>query len=280
LLDYPAEPVAIPLGETLLPGYLFRPDDSGEPRPTLIYHGGYDSVLEEAYFAAAAGAVRRGYNCLAFDGPGQGAVLRDQHLPFRPDWETVVSATVDFALKRREVDSERLALMGTSFGGFLTARAAAFEHRLAAVILHDAIFDASNAWRMLPPEVINAARSGRDDDVASALADPMAASTNLRWFICNGMWAFGADSPAALLRTTGYTLDGAAGQIACPVLVLEAENDAAFRGEAQRVASSLTSPHDHILLTDAEGAGEHCHEGAILAFHARAFDWLDTILAR
>jgi hypothetical protein len=53
--------VAIPFEGTLLPGYLFRPDDSGEPRPTLIYHGGYDSVLEEAYFAAAAGAVRRGY---------------------------------------------------------------------------------------------------------------------------------------------------------------------------------------------------------------------------
>jgi hypothetical protein len=50
------------------------------------------------------------------------------------------------------VDSERLALMGTSFGGFLAARAAAFEHRLAAVILHDAIFDASaSGWRILPP---------------------------------------------------------------------------------------------------------------------------------
>jgi alpha-beta hydrolase superfamily lysophospholipase len=117
--------VAIPFEGTLLPGYLFRPDTSGEPRPTLIYHGGYDSVLEEAYFAAAAGAVRRGYNCLAFDGPGQGAVLRDQHLSFRADWETVVSAAADYALKRPEVDSGRLALMGTSFGGYLAARAAA-----------------------------------------------------------------------------------------------------------------------------------------------------------
>src|SRR5262249_5178940 len=69
LLDHPAEQVAIPFEGRVLPGYLFRPDDSGEPRPTVIYHGGYDSVLEEAYFAAAAGAVRRGYNCLAFDGP-------------------------------------------------------------------------------------------------------------------------------------------------------------------------------------------------------------------
>lgn len=235
--------------------------------------------MEEAYFAAAADAVRRGYNCLAFDGPGQGAMLRDQHLTFRPDWETVVSAAVDYALKRPEVDSGRLALMGTSFGGFLAARAAAFEHRLAAAILHDAIFDASaSGWRILPPTVLEAAKQGQDSVVAGALAGPMAASTGLRWFIRNGMWAFGADSPAALIRTSGYTLDGIAGQIACPTLVLEAENDATFRGEASRVAQALTCPHQHIVLTDAEGAGEHCHEGAMLAFHQHAFDWLDTVL--
>jgi pimeloyl-ACP methyl ester carboxylesterase len=281
LLDYPAEPVAIPFEGTVLPGYLFRPDNSGEPRPTLIYHGGYDSVLEEAYFAAAAGAVRRGYNCLAFDGPGQGAVLRDQQLTFRPDWERVVSAAADYALKRPEVDSGRLALMGTSFGGYLAARAAAFEHRLAAVILHDAIFDAfASGGRILPPGVLDAALNGQDDVVADALAGPMAANTSLRWFIRNGMWAFGAGTPAALIRTSGYTLDGVAGQIACPTLVLEAENDAMFRGEAQRVAQALTCPHEHIVLTDAEGAGEHCHEGAMLAFHQHAFDWLDTVLAR
>jgi alpha-beta hydrolase superfamily lysophospholipase len=223
--------------------------------------------------------VRRGYNCLAFDGPGQGALLRDQHLTFRADWETVVSAAADYALKRPEVDSERLALMGTSFGGFLAARAAAFEHRLAAVILHDAIFDASaSGWRILPQGVREAAMQGRESVVADALAGPMAASTGLRWFIRNGMWAFGADSPAALIRTSGYTLDGVAGQIACPTLALEAENDATFRGEAQRVAQALTCPHEHIVLTDAEGAGEHCHEGAMLAFHQHAFDWLDAVL--
>ena len=281
LLDHPAEQVAIPFEGRVLPGYLFRPDDSGEPRPTVIYHGGYDSVLEEAYFAAAAGAVRRGYNCLAFDGPGQGAVLRDQHLTFRPDWECVVSAAADYALKRPEVDSGRLALMGTSFGGYLAARAAAFEHRLAAVILHDAIFDASaSARRILPPTVLEAAQHGQDSVVAGALAGPMAANTGLRWFIRNDMWAFGADSPAALIRTSGYTLDGVAGQIACPTLVLEAENDATFRGEASRVVQALTCPHQHIVLTDAEGAGEHCHEGAMLAFHQHAFDWLDAVLAR
>ena len=73
---------------------------------------------------------------------------------------------------------------------------------------------------------------------------------------------------------------GIAGRIRCPTLVLEAENDATFRGEARQLIKELTCPYDHVLLTDAEGAGEHCHEGAMLAFHQRAFDWIDDVLRR
>ena len=38
-----------------------------DPSGALIYLNSYDSVLEEAYFAAGAAANRRGYNRLAFD---------------------------------------------------------------------------------------------------------------------------------------------------------------------------------------------------------------------
>jgi alpha-beta hydrolase superfamily lysophospholipase len=38
----------------------------------VIYNSGYDSTLEESYFAIAAAALARGYNVLAFDGPGAG----------------------------------------------------------------------------------------------------------------------------------------------------------------------------------------------------------------
>lgn len=67
------ELVEIPYEGTTLPGYFYKVDDSGKPRPTLIFHGGYDSSLEELYYFGAAAAIRRGYNCLTFDGPGQGA---------------------------------------------------------------------------------------------------------------------------------------------------------------------------------------------------------------
>ena len=280
LLDPPAEALAIPFEGTSLPGYLFRPAGPAAPRPTLIYHGGYDSVLEEAYFAAGAAAARRGYTCIAFDGPGQGAVLRDQGLTFRPDWETVVGAVIDAALQRPDVDPRRIALMGTSLGGYLAARAAAFEHRLAALVLHDAIFDLRSGLRSLPPELLDMAIQGTDEEFDRAVQPLTQKSTFLRWFLRNGTWVFGTGSAAALIRAAdAYTLEGIASQIDCPTLVLEAENDHQFAGEADRVAGALQTAHQHLLLADADGAGEHCHEGAMLTFHRHAFDWLDDTLA-
>jgi hypothetical protein len=34
-----------------------------------------------------------------------------------------------------------------------------------------------------------------------------------------------------------------------------------------------------MLLTDSDGAGQHCHEGAMLTFHRHAFEWLDDTLS-
>ena len=103
-------------------------------RPTLIITGGYDSTAEEAYFFGGAAAVARGYTCIAFDGPGQGAAIIENGLGFRADWEVVVRRVVDYAITRPEVDKSKIALLGISFGGYLAPRAASGEPRLAACI--------------------------------------------------------------------------------------------------------------------------------------------------
>jgi pimeloyl-ACP methyl ester carboxylesterase len=64
-------------------------------------------------------------------------------------------------------------------------------------------------------------------------------------------------------------------KIECPVLVLEAENDQFFQGQAEQVRDALTAPATLVSLTEAEGAGEHCHEGSMARFHQVIFDWLD-----
>ena len=280
LLDIPAKRQEIPYEGTTLPGYLFLSGPSGEPRPTLIHHGGYDSTLEELYFMVGAGALRRGYNVLAFEGPGQQSVRREQGLIFRPDWEKVVTPVVDHALTLPEVDPAQLVLFGTSLGGLLAARAAAFEQRFTACVLHNGIYDFYELLvKALPPFLGEWIADGRDDVAGPPLQLTMAQNTQTRWFLQHGMWVFGAKSPAEALRACApYQLDGVAERIACPTLVLDAENDLVFQGEAERVHGALRSLKELIRFSAAEGAGEHCQEGAALRFHQQVFDWLDERL--
>jgi hypothetical protein len=58
--------------------------------------------------------LRRGYNVLAVDGPGQGGALHLQKLVMRPDWEAVITPVVDYALARREIEPGRIAGFGYS----------------------------------------------------------------------------------------------------------------------------------------------------------------------
>ncbi|WP_433509202.1 alpha/beta hydrolase family protein [Nonomuraea sp. CA-143628] len=276
LLDTPARALRIPYEDTTLPGYLFLTDDSltngsGTPRPTLLYHGGYDSTLEEDYLALAAGALRRGYNVIAFDGPGQGSNVREQSLHFRPDWEAVVTPAVDFALTVPEVDAERLVLVGTSLGGYLAARPAAFEHRVAACVLHDGVYDF---------HAVIAETAGRAASMPGGMEALMARNTKVRWVVRNGRWTFGVSGIDELVKATeAYTMAGIADHITCPTLVLDAENDQFFKGQPQRLFDELTCQKELISFREDEGAGEHCHEGALSLFHQRTFDWLDTLLA-
>ncbi|AYF77603.1 alpha/beta fold hydrolase [Nocardia yunnanensis] len=277
LMETPVIPVSIPYADTTLPGYLYLADDTGAQRPTVLFNSGFDSTLEESYFALAAGAVARGYHVLAFDGPGQGAVIREQGLTFRHDWEAVITPVVDFALTRPEIDPARISLFGYSLGGYLAARAAAFEPRLAALILDDGLYDYHAAHeRIMPPFLSEWIAQGRDEEANAVAALMMAVSTTTRWALRNGVWTFGATSPADYVRRTAdYTLAGIADKIQCPTLVFEAENDLFFKGEAPRVYEALTCKKELIVGTEADGAGEHCHTGAILLTLQRLFDWLD-----
>ena len=287
----PIEPVTIPYEGTTLPGYLYSVDDSGTPRPTIIIQTGFDGTQEELYNQGALAAVRRGYNCLTFEGPGQGEVIREQGLPFRPDWEKVITPVVDYALSRPEVDPERLALFGISMGGYLAPRGAAFEPRLAALIADGGVFEpwypaAASIAQYFPPSggtaegLIDAIRAD-PDDFDQAVEEVMQESIQLDWFLDNGMFTFGVDTPSAfLLAYSQYSMQGVADKISCPTLIIDSDNDTSMKGEPQRLYDALACPREFILFTSEEGAGLHCQMGAMLLAHQRIFDWLDEIFAQ
>jgi hypothetical protein len=116
-------------------------------RPTIILNNGQDAQNIALYTMGGADAVARGYNALIFEGPGQGSMLFERQVPLRPDWENVITPVVDYLRSRRDVDPTRIVLNGSSLGGGLVLRAAAFEHRLAAVVADPAIYSLWLCWQ-------------------------------------------------------------------------------------------------------------------------------------
>jgi dienelactone hydrolase len=286
LYDPLIEPVEIPYEHTSLPGYFHHADKIDQLRPTLIMHTGFDGSAEEMHVSGARAAVERGYNVLAFDGPGQYGPLHRDGLVFRPDWEKVVTPVVDFALKQPGVDPKRIALLGISLGGYLAPRATAFEHRLAALIANDGLYDFGAPFRKaIPPDqwekFANALKSEQAPRIDQMLEEQMKASPTARWSFTHGMWATGAKSPRAFIaKALDYNLrDGVAEAINCPTLVCDAESDLFFKGQPQALYDHLTCRKTMVRFTAAEGAGAHCEVGASRLAFARMFDWLDETLA-
>ncbi len=275
------EPVEIPYEGTMLPGYFYKVDDSGKPRPTLIFTGGFDSSIEEMYYFAAAGAVARGYNCLTFDGPGQGLPVREQKLPFRYDWEKVVSPAVDYALTRSDVDAEKLALIGMSLGGYFGARAAAFEPRFKAAILYDGVYSFfENVQATIPKEAFAAFEANDLVRCEEIVLKAMQTDTSLRWEVENGVWTLGATGFVDFFqKTREYTLDGGvAKKIQCPCFVMEAGRDIFFAGQPQKVYATLQVPKQLFKFTDEFGAENHCQSGELSYKDEVVFNWLDETL--
>jgi alpha-beta hydrolase superfamily lysophospholipase len=279
------EPVEIPYEETTLPGYLYRADDSGTPRPTLIMHNGFDGTAEELHFFGAMAGIERGYNVLTFDGPGMPGPCHREGLVFRPDWENVISPVVDFAQGLPEVDNSRIALLGLSMGGILAPRAAAFEHRLAALIAVDGLYDlGQTAVRNVPgtrAEAERLLRAQAAPELDAAFEQTMTRDPIARWAINHGMYVMGVDTPRAFNASyLDYTLQGGiAEQIQCPTLVCDAEEDMFFKGQPEQLYDHLTCPKTLMVFTAEEGAGAHCHPGAMRLSIARIYDWLDDTFA-
>jgi alpha-beta hydrolase superfamily lysophospholipase len=285
LFEPPIVPVEIPYEHTTLPGYFHRVDTSNRPRATIVMHTGFDGSAEEMHVSGARAAVERGYNVLAFDGPGQFGPLHREGLVFRPDWESVVTPVVDFTLQQPGVDPRKLVLYGASLGGELAPRAAAFEHRFAALIANDGVYDfAAPALAAVPPLMMGVflrmVKSDNAPPIDHGLANAMKTSPTARWAITHGMWATGAATPREYLaRSLDYNLkNGVAEMIRCPTLVCDAQDDLFFKGQPQQLYDHLKCPKTMLRFTSAEGAGFHCEVGASRLAFARMFDWLDEAL--
>ena len=274
--------VEIPYEQDPLPGYVFRAATRADGgNPMLVAVNGSDGSLAALWGACVAPALERGYDVLVFDGPGQQSQLFERHVPFRPDWEHVLTPVYDFAASLDGVDPDRIAVYGISQGGYWVVRAIAFEHRFAAAITDPGVVDVSTSWTAhIPHSLLKHLDAGDLATFDKEMAFGMRFSPELA-----RTWAFRARP----LGTTGYgeTIEAVrqynatdvAGQITTKLCILSPEHEQFWPGQAQQLAELTPRVSTLIRFTAAEGADEHCQPLARALTAQRMFDWLDDQLA-
>ncbi|MFZ9232783.1 MAG: alpha/beta hydrolase family protein [Hylemonella sp.] len=258
-LNPPGEVVEIPYENgKFLPAYFIKSPaygmDDKVRQPVLISVGGLDSFKDELWFMTGRGAVQRGIAVLLVDGPGQGGALRRQHIVSRHDYEVPIGRCIDWLEKRNDVDQHRIAVSGSSMGGYYAARAGAREHRLAACISHGAIWDIAKRFA--------------DRGENHALAGHM-------------KWVLGAKTMAEAVQIAApFKLEGVLDDMQCPYLVLHGGHDVLGVETVKLVHDYAKSRGINVTLrlTDAEETGaEHCQHDNPTLGQEIMLDWLSDI---
>jgi cephalosporin-C deacetylase-like acetyl esterase len=266
-------------------------------RPTVILNNGQDAQHVALYAMGGAAALERGYNALLFYGPGQGSVLFERQIPFRYDWEKVITPVVDYLRSRPDVDPARIALSGSSLGGELVIRAAAFEHRLAAVVADPGFLSVWLPWSVKFPPIaalfasgaskqeINAAWQHKIVPQLDAVERYEVAETSEGYGgqflraaragqVFTDMYAFGS-------KVQKFTVADVAHRVTAPTLVTHYQGDQLVVPPAKQgpeVFKLLHGDKQYHRFTAAEGAQFHCAPMAPQTRNQVVYDWLDGIL--
>ncbi len=247
----------------------------GARRGTIVLHGGFDSLIEEFYSWMRCFAGR-GYEVVAFEGPGQGAARRKSGLAFDYHWERPTSAVLD------HVDAGDVTLIGISMGGYLCFRAAALDTRITRVIASGVAYDYSQAPSpLLQPLVrflVNHMRGFSNWAARKRMdSDPMH-----RWSVGNLMYMTARETPVeaidvALQLNAGNLMSWLVEQ---DVLILTGNRDHFIplkmhdmQVKALTNARSVTAR----VFTAEEHAENHCQVGNIGLALKVMTDWLDDL---
>jgi dienelactone hydrolase len=245
------EVIEIPYEGKCLFAYFLRAPFNIARQPVLIAFGGLDSFKDELWFMVGRGALQRGVSVLMVDGPGQGGTLRRHRIVTRYDYEVPVGACIDWLGTRDDVDMSRIAVSGSSLGGYYAARAGAKEPRLAAAISHGAQWD------------LHARMKDRDDN--HGLAGHM-------------RWVFGGRSMAEVVEICKrFRLEGVLDEMKCPYLICHGGHDVLGVQTARQVYEYSKRAGIDVTLrmvsADETGA-EHCQHDNPTLGQELMLDWL------
>jgi dienelactone hydrolase len=182
------------------------------------------------------------------------------------------------------VDASKIVLYGASQGGYWVPRAAAFEHRLAAVVADPGVVDVSTSWKDHIPTELVALLDAEDETAFNAAMD--AAFRDMSPAVQQeSAWRtkpYG-DQPsvyAAFKTAERYRLGDLAKNITSPIMITNPEGEQFWPGQSQQLYDALSATKTLVPFTNAEGAGMHCEPMARSLLEQRMYDWLDETLAR
>jgi esterase FrsA len=121
-MDPPLETVRIPFEKSEIIGYLRLPKNATGPVPLVIVVNGLDSRKEDLAENFAP-ILSHGIGFLAVDGPGTG----QSPIKVSVDSERMLSRVIDYVQTRPEVDKDRLAVHGVSWGAYWATKLAIVE---------------------------------------------------------------------------------------------------------------------------------------------------------
>ncbi|MEV7616834.1 alpha/beta fold hydrolase [Streptomyces sp. NPDC089799] len=279
----------VPYGVHRLPVWFFRPEGPERRRRTVILTNGSDGQNLDMWTYGVSAALDRGWNAVVYDGPGQGELLFVHEVPFTTRWEQVVTPVVDWLVRRPDVDPGRIALTGLSMGGNLAPRAAAFEHRIAAVVAEPGClspwlgFDAELRDIVTPDK----AETNRvwNEDVVPELTPQLAFTVKKRFEIFStealrqaraGKVLTDLWTPAQV--AIGLDITDVVPRIKAPTLVLDYDDEQFYPGQPRKMFDLLRAPKEYFRFTRATGAQLHCSPMAPQQHCEVVFDWLERTL--
>ena len=270
--------VQVPYEDTTMPGYLLRPDASGAARPTLVVTNGSDGSLPGLLGYGGAEALKRGWNVFLFDGPGQQSMLFERGMPFRHDWEAVLTPVIDVLVARPDVDASALTGYAISQGGYWITRAVAFERRMVAAVADPGVVDVSASWIVAPAHrrCCSCCDSGQKDAFNAAMAQAQAdASPAAARTLAFRSRPYGLTDPFDLFtEVRKYQVRDVAGQITTPMLILDPDDEQFFPGQPQQLYDLLPGEKEIIGFSQAQGANFHCQPTGRQLTHTQMLDWL------
>ena len=244
-LDPPGRRVEIPFEGSRMVGVLRAPLSPG-PHAIVILIPGLDSAKEELRPTEQM-FLDRDLATFSVDGPGQGEAEYD--LAIRPDWEVPGAAIIDALGELPEVDVTRTGVWGVSLGGYYAPRIATGEPRVRAVISLSGPFQFGTNWEELPSLTRDAFR----------------------------VRSFSATDEEARAKALELSLEGRAGDIAVPVLVVAGRKDRLIPPDnAERLAKQAGGPVELLMFEE----GNHNCMNMTYRHRPKSADWMAAQLLR